>query len=113
MTSADPQLVDQWIQHAQTFDAATRVGEMSRTDQDATLAFILEVLRRDPVPRVLSNLAAGPLEDLLVYQGPAAIEGIEALARRDTRFCRLLAGVWRNQIRQDVWDRVQALLPKD
>ncbi len=112
MAEVEPGLVDDWILHAQTLDAYTRVSEISRTNPDGTLAFILEVLQREPLPRVLGNLAAGPLEDLLVYQGPAVIEKVEALATRDNRFRQLLAGVWRNRIAQDVWDRLQALLPE-
>jgi hypothetical protein len=76
------------------------------------LDFILEVLGRQPLPRVLGNLAAGPLEDLLVYQGPLIIDKVEALAAADPAFRRLLSGVWRNQIREDVWERIQRLVPK-
>jgi hypothetical protein len=112
VAEVEARLIDDWILHAQTFEAATKVSEISRTDPDGTLTFIFEVLRREPLPRVLANLAAGPLEDLLLYQGPAVIERVEALAARDERFRQLLASVWRNDIQQDVWDRVQALLPK-
>ena len=111
MAESEPQLVDDWILHAQTFWAATRASELSRTDPKAALDFILEVKHRDPLQRVLANLAAGPLEDLLVYQGPAVIDRVEALAAGDPDFRRLLAGVWRNQMREDVWERIQALLP--
>jgi hypothetical protein len=112
VAEVEPGLVDDWILHTQTLDAYTRVSEISRTNPDGTLAFILEVLRREPLPRVLGSLAAGPLEDLLVYQGAAAIGKVEALASRDKRFRQLLAGVWRNRIAQDVWDRLQALIPE-
>jgi hypothetical protein len=80
VAESEPQLVDDWILHAQTFWAATRASELSRTDPKAALDFILEVKHRDPLPRVLANPAAGPLEDLLVYQGPAVIDRVEALA---------------------------------
>jgi hypothetical protein len=109
---SETQLVDDWILHAQTFWAATEVSELSRNDPAWALDFILEVLRRQPLPRVLANLAAGPLEDLLVYHGPVIIDRVEALATGDPAFQRLLSGVWRNRIREDVWERIQALLPK-
>jgi hypothetical protein len=98
VTESETQLLDDWILHAQTFWAAAEVAELSRREPAATLDFILEVLKRNPQPRVLANLAAGPLEDLLVYHGPAVIERVEALAAEDTVFSQLLSGVWRNAI---------------
>ena len=52
----------------------------------------------------------GPLEDLLVYHGPDVIDKIEALATSDPEFRGLLGGVWRNKIREDVWERIQVLV---
>jgi hypothetical protein len=111
VTESETQLLDDWILHAQTFWAAAEVAELSRREPAATLDFILEVLKRNPQPRVLANLAAGPLEDLLVYHGPAVIERVEALAAEDTAVSQLLSGVWRNAIREDVWQRIQAMRP--
>jgi len=108
---SEASLLDDWILHAQTYWAAAEVSELSRREPDATLDFILEVLRRDPQPRVRANLAAGPLEDLLVYHGPAVIQRVEALAAEENGFRELLSGVWRNRISEDVWQRVQALVP--
>jgi hypothetical protein len=112
MAESETRLVDDWILHAQTFWAATEVSEFSRDDPARTLDFILEVLGRQPLPRVLGNLAAGPLENLLVYHGPLIIDRVETLAAADPAFRRLLSGVWRNKIREDVWARIQALVPK-
>ena len=103
-------LVGDWILNANTIWASRRVSEMSRTDPAAALEVIRDIQRRNPPPRVLANLAAGPLEDLLVYKGPEIIDQIEILAQEDPAFRRLLGGVWRNQIHGDVWNRVQALI---
>ena len=58
---------------------------------------------------LLACLAAGPLEDLLAYQGETIIDAVEAEAGRNEPFRVLLRGVWRNSMTSDVWARVQAL----
>ena len=62
---------------------------------------------------LLACLAAGPLEDLLAYQGETIIDAVEAEARRNEAFRALLRGVWRNSMTSDVWARVQALIGKE
>jgi len=69
--------------------------------------FITAAYKRDLSDRVVSTLAAGPLEDLLAKQGPEFIERVEDLARREPRFNYLLGGVWRNTMTDEIWQRVQ------
>jgi len=69
--------------------------------------FILNLNSRELPERVIAILAAGPLEDLLAGFGPDYIDEVETLARRDPKFRCLLAGVWRNTITEDVWERVK------
>ena len=83
---------------------------MCRHEPALALQVIRDILHRDSSDKVVENLAAGPLEDLLVYHGPDVIDEIEALAAGDPEFRCLLGGVWRNKIRDDVWERVQALV---
>ncbi|MCF7222931.1 DUF6869 domain-containing protein [Marilutibacter chinensis] len=52
-------------------------------------------------------LAAGPLEDLLSHHGPDFIDRVEALAGQSSTFASLLGGVWRFEMSDDVWARVQ------
>jgi len=82
-------------------------GELERLWQ-----FILIAYRRDISEKVLANLAAGPLEDLLVIAGPGYIDRVEQLAKEDDKFSRLLGGVWRNSMTDEVWSRVQAVRKK-
>jgi hypothetical protein len=58
---------------------------------------------------ILGNLAAGPLEDLLVDHGPEFIDRVEILARQDRQFRRLLGAVWQNAMSDDLWNRVKAV----
>jgi hypothetical protein len=77
-------------------------------DSDSLWEFILVAYKRELPDDLLAILAAGPLEDLLAKFGPAYIDRVEDLARTDPKFNRLLGGVWRNSMTEDVWQRVQA-----
>lgn len=69
--------------------------------------FVRCVYKRELSDRVIANLAAGPLEDLIFKFGPIYIEQIETLAKEDNRFNYLLGGVWQNFADKEIWDRVQ------
>ncbi len=77
-------------------------------EADLLWAFILTAYKRNISDRVVSVLAAGPLEDLLAKHGPRFIERVEQLARQDETFNSLLGGVWQNTMSDEVWERVQA-----
>ena len=79
-----------------------------RRDQAEELwDFVLLVLSKKPNERVLSCLAAGPLEDLVAYDGKYFIDRVELLARQDPAFKHLIGGVWQNQTPPDIWSRVE------
>jgi len=69
--------------------------------------FVLLVLSKRPNDLVLGCLAAGPLEDLIAYDGQYFIDRIELLARQDPAFKDLLGGVWQNQTPEEIWQRVE------
>jgi len=58
---------------------------------------------------ILANLAAGPLEDLLVAHGAELIDTIESLSSHNTNFQKLLGGVWKNDIPDEIWAHVKAV----
>lgn len=66
---------------------------------------ILEVLAREPARQVLDALAAGPLEDLIHYWGPAFVDRIEEEAHSNDAFRALLDRVWESST-PEVWTRV-------
>jgi hypothetical protein len=82
---------------------------MCRTDPKGAWRFILGVLAADRSDRVMENLAAGPLEDLLARHPYVIIRMVEAEAKTNSHFARLLGGVWQNKLPEDVWQRVQAV----
>lgn len=65
--------------------------EWKQNDPHKLLDLIIEILRIEDNPRVLSFLAAGPLEDVA---GMATIERIEREAAANPAFRDLLRGVW-------------------
>ena len=66
-----------------------------------------DILSIDHSDEAIANLAAGPLEDLLVYHGEAFIDRVEKSSREDIVFKRMLGMVWRNDIPEPIWLRVQ------
>jgi hypothetical protein len=67
---------------------------------------ILAIDSRNRSDDVRCVLAAGPLEDLFVDHGMAYIEIIEQQACVDSEFAKLLDGVYRRSMSDDVWSRV-------
>lgn len=112
-------LVDAWIalhklpsdaqQNSHHFWAFERVCELCEESPEECWDIILGILRKDSNAKVLSNLAAGPLEDLLVAHGAMFVEKIEQQAKTDERFRNLLGGVWQNAIPDDIWRRIKAV----
>jgi hypothetical protein len=78
-------------------------------EADQLWLFILTTYKRNISERVVSVLAAGPLEDLLAKHGAMFIERVEQLARQDEKFNSLLGGVWQSSMSDEVWKRVQAV----
>ena len=113
-------VVDAWIaghqaeggtpEHERNWWAVSQVMDW-HVDGEADLlwAFILVAYKRNISDRVVSVLAAGPLEDLLAKHGPIFIERVEQLARQDPTFNSLLGGVWQNTMPDEVWERVKAV----
>jgi hypothetical protein len=60
----------------------------------------------------LAHIAAGPMEHLLGWHGETCIEKVEQRAEADPRFARMLAGVWKYKMSDDVWARLEALKAK-
>lgn len=60
----------------------------------------------------LGHIAAGPVEHLLGWHGEKYIEKVEQRAEGDPKFARMLAGVWKYMMTDEVWARVEALKAK-
>lgn len=70
---------------------------------------ILEILQRNSSSKIQEVLSAGPLEDLLAKHGESIIEKVEAEARSNPIFARLIGGVWKSSMSEAIWTRVQSV----
>ena len=107
------ELIDGWIANAvadQSEDTHFWAWEVARylSEYKAALAleFVVGMLARPISDDARYGLAAGPLEDMLAYNGPAVIDEVERLARQSAVFRDTLRGVWKNAMTDDMWDRV-------
>jgi hypothetical protein len=93
--------------HNDNFWAFTTLSDLCESAPEQGWEFIEAIRRADGSDVILANLAAGPLEDLLVRHGPQFIERVEMLAASDPQFRKMLGALWKNSIRDDVWSRIQ------
>ena len=70
---------------------------------------ILEILKHELTDDQRSLLAAGPLEDLLVWHGSVFIDRIEQESKANARFNYLLGGVWRRKMPKEIWERIEKI----
>jgi len=72
--------------------------------------FIRAAVAQAESDEVLGHIAAGPMEHLLGWHGADYIEAVEAAqAASDPKFARMLVGVLKYKMNDEVWGRVQAL----
>jgi hypothetical protein len=119
MMDADiPRIVEAWTrfarspkanEHNDDFWAVVRLHDFIRNDPESAWQIIETIRTSDPSDHVLANLAAGPVEDLLVHHGERFIDRIETLSRQDPQFRKLLGAVWQSAIPESVWARVKAV----
>ena len=79
----------------------------ARENPERAWNFILLALTMPICEPHLGVLAAGPLEDLLSHHGADYIDRVEAEAKANPKFAHVLGGVWKFQMTDEVWSRVQ------
>ncbi len=67
------------------------------------------ILETDSSNCIMEVLSAGPLEYLLSKHGMQFIDRVEAEAKQNPLFASLLGGVWRSEMTEEIWDRVQSV----
>jgi hypothetical protein len=92
-----------------SFDA---LWELCRNDPEMAWRVIVDIYRNRPAERVLANLAAGPIEDLLVHHGDLALPWIEDCCANEPGFAKVLDMVWKNSMPDKVWDRLRRLIAR-
>jgi hypothetical protein len=86
---------------------STDLYELEYHNPEMLWQLILMIHSKEQSPRIQEVLSAGPVEDLLVKHGDRFIERVEAEARKDPSFAKLLGGVWKNRMSDANWDRLQ------
>ena len=89
--------------------AYEKMCQLVKNSPTKALEVIAKVLHSTEDEFVLSNLAAGPLEDLLRIHGASVLDNLEIYARQDNRFRNLLTQVDK-VVSDDIWKRIEALL---
>lgn len=81
--------------------------ELVRRNPDAAIDLVIEILRIETNPHMLSLLAAGLFEDLITSE---TIGRVEREAAANERFCDLLGGVWYFNKGADLAARLDAIV---
>jgi hypothetical protein len=103
------ELAQEWRKSTEG-DPATgwsRLDDAASSWPEIAWSAILCAVGHDLTPQQRSILAAGPLEVLLSEHGPSFIDRLEAEAARSDHFREILSLVWRLEMTDDVWARVQ------
>lgn len=104
-----------WIAHAERgpadehyFWAWEGLNDLVYKDPERAWPLVHNLAADSPSDKVLGNVAAGPLENLLCYHGQAVIDRVLVAARSDPRFRRCLRGVWGwSGMDKEVWRRIE------
>jgi hypothetical protein len=91
------------------FWAFERLSDLVQENPEEAWKIIETMRHLDGTDSILANVAAGPLEDLLLYHGDKFIDRFEILARDDQQFRKLLGAVWQNNMSDALWARVKAI----
>lgn len=108
------ELAELWIEYHHTdddelFKSVTKLERMLETDEERAWRVILLILKIDCSDVIISNLAAGPMEEILVRHGDGLIDRVEVKAEKDPDFKKVIMGVWKSDMADDVWNRVKVL----
>lgn len=114
-TSDENLLIQKWIEyHADTktnsdlFWAWEQVNETVNDSPEEGWPLILALVEAAPNDLILANVAAGPLEDLIVQHSEQFIDRIEVMARQNAKFRKSLTGVWcEGDIPNEIYQRIQ------
>jgi hypothetical protein len=88
---------------------AADLYDLEHNEPEMLWLLILEIHRRDQSAAIQEVLSAGPIEDLLTKHGENFIDRVQAEARKDPLFAKVLGGVWQNRMSDAVWKRLQSV----
>ena len=92
--------------------AERKLSELARVDPNLCLDLIMAILGRDKTDRVVANLAAGALEEMMSENGEKMFDRVAKLSTENADFKKLLGGVWQGDMSDTFWNRFQKLANK-
>jgi hypothetical protein len=95
--------------YTENFWAFDALSNLCDNSPEQCLAVINKIILIDASDVVLSNLAAGPVEDLLVKHGEQVISSVIQLAKKSTDWEKMLGAVWKNDISDHVWQQLKSV----
>jgi hypothetical protein len=113
--AATDQLVAAYLEHQSSHRPDLwwtweRIQQLVQGAPDAAWMVLYAAIVRAPDPTMVGYLGAGPIEDLLSEWGHRVIDRIEDAAQTEPRVVYALSCVWRNDIDEAVWDRIQRIV---
>ena len=111
------ELAKRWIEYYSSKDnsllwASEELNDLCHEYPEKGWKVILEISSLTDDPRVLGNLAAGPLEELLCTHGAQFIERFEVHTRQNPEFVPVTKGIWIKGAPKDIEERVHAIQAK-
>ena len=77
-------------------------------DPETAWQAVVRIIQHDLSDKQVALLAAGPVETLLSWHGTQFIDRMEAEARSNPFFRHILGGVWRQDMPDEIWHRVES-----
>ena len=108
-------MVADFLRHCRTGDPALEPAAMAVTRMTFTATpeeqwrMVLEAVRQARDDFDLACIAVGPVEGLLGKHGEKVIDRAETVALSDLGFLRMLTGVTKHSMSEEVWERVESL----
>lgn len=100
------ELLSAWFTYHQTSWGFDKVWKLTGSDPDRLWELIQDMITAALDNDTLGYIGAGPLEDLLSAHGSTFIERIAEFAKVNAKFRVALAGVWKSDMSEELWQRV-------
>jgi hypothetical protein len=99
-------------EYEEEFWSFEKLDGLCRKSPNEAWALIVEIYENHAGEKIESNLAAGPLEDLLVNHGRQILKLIDGYCENSSGFVGVLKMVWQNSMPDDVWGELQKLIAR-
>jgi hypothetical protein len=86
--------------------------DLANEKPEAAWECILEVIKTEHTDEILSDIAEGPLEDLLAEHAPQFMDRIESISKENIVFARLIKHVWVEGISPQAQNRIRTIQRK-